>query len=203
MSAEVIIMIFWLVALFASITVHEFLHAWTANYLGDPTAKAMGRVSLNPIAHIDPIGTILLPVIMALTTGFVFGWAKPVPINPNNFKNYRVGQALTAIGGPLANLVMILVFTAIYKLIPDSGLFSVFLIILIELNVILMVFNLIPVPPLDGSKILYMFLPFETIRKLEQYGPFILLPLLIFFGGAIIFPIISFILNFLGLPPVF
>jgi len=202
MNVEIIITIFWLVALFVSITVHEFLHAWTANYLGDPTAKAMGRVSLNPIAHIDPIGTIVLPLIMALTTGFVFGWAKPVQINPNNFKNYRVGQALTAIAGPLANLIMIFIFTGIYKLLPESGLFSLFLIILIELNVVLMVFNLIPVPPLDGSKLLYMILPFETIRKLEIYGPFILLPLLIFFGGTIIFPIISFILNLLGLPPI-
>ncbi|MDD3480756.1 MAG: site-2 protease family protein [Patescibacteria group bacterium] len=203
MNIEIITIIFWLTALFVSITVHEFMHAWTANYLGDPTAKALGRVSLNPIAHIDPIGTVLLPLVMVLTTGFVFGWAKPVQINPNNFRNYRVGQALTAIAGPFANLVMILLFTAIYKLMPESGLFSIFLIILIELNVVLMVFNLIPVPPLDGSKVLYMFLPFETIRKLEMYGPFILLPLLIFFGGAIIFPVISFILGSLGLPPIF
>lgn len=202
MNTEVIRMVFWLVALFASITVHEFLHAWTANYLGDPTAKSMGRVSLNPIVHIDLIGTIILPIIMALTTGFVFGWAKPVQINPNNFKNYRVGQAVTAIAGPFANLVMILLFTAIYKIVPDAGLFSIFLVILIQLNIVLMVFNLIPVPPLDGSKILYIFLPFETIRKLEQYGPFLLI-FVFLFAGRYIFPVISFIVDLLGIPSVY
>lgn len=199
MNLEIILVIFWLVALFVSITVHEFMHAWSANYLGDPTAKAMGRVSLNPIAHIDPIGTVVLPIIMALTTGFVFGWAKPVQINPNNFKNYRIGQALTAVAGPFANLVMILFFTALYKIIPDAGLFSVFLIIIIQLNIVLMVFNLLPVPPLDGSKILYLFMPFETIRKLEQYGPFLLI-FVILYAGRFIFPIITAITNLLGLP---
>jgi len=203
MTTSIITFIFWLTALAVSITFHEFLHAWTANYLGDPTPKAAGRVSLNPIAHIDPIGTIVLPIIMALTTGFVFGYAKPVPINPNNFKNYRLGQALTAIGGPLANLVLMLIFAGLYKLMPNAGYFSVFLVIMIELNVVLMVFNLLPVPPLDGSKILYAFLPFEVIRKLEMYGPFILLPLIILFGGAIIYPIISFILSLLGISAIF
>jgi Zn-dependent protease len=194
-----IIFIFWLTALAISITFHEFLHAWTADYLGDPTPKAAGRVSLNPIAHIDPIGTILIPLVLLLTTGFVFGYAKPVPINPNNFRNYRYGQALTAIAGPFANLVLLLIFAGLYKLLPDSGYFQLFLKIVIQLNVVLMVFNLIPVPPLDGSKILYTFLPFETIRKLESYGPFLLLPILFLFGGRIIYPIIGFMLKLLGI----
>lgn len=201
MSLESTIFIFWLFALFTSITFHEFLHAWSANYLGDPTPKAMGRVSLNPIAHVDLFGTILIPIILIImNTGFVFGWAKPVQINPNNFKNYRVGQALTAIAGPLANLILILVFTALFKLFPSSGLFSVFLLIMIQINIILMVFNLIPVPPLDGSKVLYLFLPFEAMRKLEILGPIILLPVLILFGGGIIWPLVSLITNILGLP---
>lgn len=203
MNTSTITFIFWLTALAVSITFHEFMHAWTANYLGDPTAKAAGRVSLNPIAHVDPIGTIVLPIIMALTTGFVFGYAKPVPINPNNFKNYRTGQALTAIAGPLANLILIFIFAGLYKLMPSAGDFSMFLVIMIELNVVLMVFNLLPVPPLDGSKVLYMFLPFEAMRKMEIYGPFILLPVIILFGGAIIYPIISLILGALGVPSVF
>jgi Zn-dependent protease len=203
METGTITLIFWLTALAVSITFHEFMHAWAADYLGDPTPKAAGRVSLNPIAHVDPIGTILLPIIMALTTGFVFGYAKPVPINPNNFKNYRIGQALTAVAGPLANLVLVLIFAGLYKLLPGAGLFSIFLVVMIELNVVLMVFNLLPVPPLDGSKLLYTFLPFEMIRKLESYGPFILLPLIIIFGGAIIYPIISFILSLLGIPAIF
>ncbi|MDD3679162.1 MAG: site-2 protease family protein [Patescibacteria group bacterium] len=198
MSADAIVTVFWLIALFASITVHEFMHAWSANYLGDPTAKAMGRVSLNPIAHIDLFGTIILPLILILSqAGFVFGWAKPVQINPNNFKDYRKGQALSALAGPVANLLMILFFSIIYKLVPSGTLFSIFLTILVQLNIVLMVFNLIPVPPLDGSKVLYAFLPFDTIRKLEQYGPFLLI-FVFLFGGRLIFPIITAISNFLG-----
>jgi Zn-dependent protease len=198
MSVDTIVIIFWLVALFASITVHEFMHAWSANYLGDPTAKAMGRVSLNPIAHVDLFGTIILPLFLILAqTGFVFGWAKPVQINPNNFKDYRKGQALSALAGPVANLLMILIFSLIYKFLPTGTLFSLFLTILVQLNIVLMVFNLIPIPPLDGSKVLYAFLPFETIRKLEQYGPFLLIFVFIF-GGRLIFPIITAISNFLG-----
>lgn len=199
MEATTITFIFWLTALAISITFHEFLHAWAADYLGDPTPKAAGRVSLNPAAHVDPFGTILLPIALLLTTGFVFGYAKPVPINPNNFKNYRLGQALTAIAGPFANLVLLLIFAGLYKLLPDAGYFRVFLLTVIKLNVVLMVFNLMPVPPLDGSKILYTFLPFEMIRKLEIYGPFLLLPIMLLFGGAIIYPIISVILSLLGL----
>ena len=198
MNADALVTFFWLIALFASITVHEFMHAWSANYLGDPTAKAMGRVSLNPIAHIDLFGTIILPFILIISqAGFVFGWAKPVQINPNNFKDYRKGQALSALAGPVANLLMILFFSIIYKLVPSGTLFSIFLTILVQLNIVLMVFNLIPVPPLDGSKVLYAFLPFETIRKLEQYGPFLLI-FVFLFGGRLIFPIITAISNFIG-----
>lgn len=176
------------------------MHAWAADYLGDPTPKAAGRVSLNPMAHVDIFGTILLPLLLIISgSGFVFGYAKPVPINPNNFKNYRIGQALTALAGPLANLILLLAFAGLYKLTPGRGAFTDFLTIMIQLNVVLMVFNLLPVPPLDGSKLLYTFLPFETVRKLEIYGPFILLPLIILFGGAIIYPIISFILGILGI----
>lgn len=199
MDATTIKFIFWLTALAISITFHEYLHAWTADYLGDPTPRSAGRVSLNPIAHVDPIGTVVLPLIMLLTTGFVFGYAKPVPINPNNFRNYRTGQALTAIAGPIGNLILLLIFAALYKLMPDTGYFRGFLLIMVQINVVLMVFNLVPVPPLDGSKVLYTFLPFETIRKLESYGPFILLPLLILFGGAIIYPVIGYIFSILGI----
>lgn len=202
MNTTLILIIIWVIALYVSITVHEFMHAWTANYLGDPTAKALGRVSLNPLAHIDLFGTVLLPLLLLFSTGgrFVFGYAKPVPINPNNFKNRGLGESLTSLAGPAGNLLLLLFFTAIYKFIPNqTEVFRGLSLVFIELNVVLMVFNLIPVPPLDGSKLVYSLFPdAKWIDKYEAYGPFILIPLVIFFGPYIIEPIISTILSFLG-----
>lgn len=195
--------ILWLAALFLSITVHEFMHAWTADYLGDPTPRAAGRVSLNPIAHIDPIGTILIPFVLILIGGPVFGWAKPVPINPLHFKNHRMGELLTSLSGPLANLLMLLIFAAIYRFLPvvqQGSIFASFVLYIIIINAILMLFNLIPIPPLDGSKILYAVLPDSTVlRQFEIYGPFLLIPVIIFFGPIIIGPAINFILSILGI----
>jgi Zn-dependent protease len=203
MDTSIILIGVWLFALYASITVHEFMHAWTANYLGDPTAKALGRVSLNPLAHIDMFGTVLLPLLLLFSTGgkFVFGYAKPVPINPNNFKNRSLGEALTSIAGPAGNLLLLLVFTAIYKFIPGQNeIFQAMTLIFIELNVVLMVFNLIPVPPLDGSKLIYSLFPnAKWVDTYETYGPFILIPVVILFGPYIIEPIITAILAFLGI----
>jgi Zn-dependent protease len=203
MDIQLIIMIFWLIALFVSITFHEFMHAWSANYLGDPTAKAMGRVSLNPIVHIDPIGTVLLPLFLIIANvGIVFGWAKPVQINPNNFKDYKVGQALTAIAGPIGNLILILLFAAAYHLIPDKNLFTLLLVIMVNINLILMIFNLLPIPPLDGSKVLYRFISHEAAAKLEQYGIYILLAFIFFFSGRVILPALVFLLDLLNMPTV-
>jgi Zn-dependent protease len=203
MDIQLIIMIFWLIALFVSITVHEFMHAWSANYLGDPTAKAMGRVSLNPIVHIDPIGTVLLPLFLIIANvGIVFGWAKPVQINPNNFKDYKVGQALTAIAGPIGNLILILIFAAAYHLMPDKNLFTLLLVIMVNINLILMIFNLLPIPPLDGSKVLYRFISHEAAAKLEQYGIYILLAFIFFFSGRVILPVLVFLLDLLNMPTV-
>lgn len=193
--------IFWLIALFVSITVHEYMHAWSANYLGDPTPKLMGRVSLNPIVHIDPIGTVLLPLFLILAnTGIVFGWAKPVQINPNNFKDYKAGQALCAIAGPIGNLLLILVFVGLFHLLPEKNLFGLFAVAVININLVLMIFNLIPIPPLDGSKVFYRFISHEAAAKLEQYGIFILIPFILIFGGIIISPIVMFFLNLLQIP---
>jgi Zn-dependent protease len=203
MDIQLIIMIFWFIALFVSITFHEFMHAWSANYLGDPTAKAMGRVSLNPIVHIDPIGTVLLPLFLIIANvGIVFGWAKPVQINPNNFKDYKVGQALTAIAGPIGNLILILLFAAAYHLIPDKNLFTLLLVIMVNINLILMIFNLLPIPPLDGSKVLYRFISHEAAAKLEQYGIYILLAFIFFFSGRVILPALVFLLDLLNMPTV-
>lgn len=202
-NTSAITFVLWLSALFISITVHEFMHAWTADYLGDPTPRAAGRVSLNPIAHIDPIGTILVPFVLILIGGPVFGWAKPVPINPLNFKNHRLGELLTSIAGPLANLTMLLIFAAIYRFLPTAqkgSVFASFILFIIVINAILMLFNLIPIPPLDGSKVLYAILPDSTaLRQFEAYGIFLLIPLIIFFGPVVIGPAINFVLRILGI----
>jgi Zn-dependent protease len=199
---DILRFVFWILALFISITFHEFMHAWTANYLGDPTPKAAGRVTLNPIAHIDPFGTILLPFVLILLGAPAFGYAKPVPINPLNFKNYRIGEALTSLAGPLANLMLILVFSIVYKVLPiKESLFAAFVLNIMIVNIVLMVFNLIPIPPLDGSKVLYSILPSSvSVEKFEVYGPFFLIPFIIIFAPRLITPIVSFILHLLGIP---
>ena len=189
------------VAVIISITFHEFAHGSVANYLGDATAKNSGRLTLNPFAHIDPFGTVMLPILLALIGLPAFGYAKPVPINPNNFKNWRWGEALTSIAGPFANLLLIVVFTLVYKYLPQKeSIFAIFMLQLITINIVLMVFNLIPIPPLDGSKVLYSFLPDSfPIAKFEMYGPFFLIPIIFLFGSYIFIPIISLILNLLGI----
>lgn len=178
--SQPIFFLVWIIAILAAITIHEFSHAWMADLLGDSTAKREGRLTLNPLAHLDPLGTILL-----LLVGF--GWGRPVPFNPYNLKNQRWGPALVAGAGPFSNLIMAVACGFVLRFAMGAGLGPEnlairFLAILVFLNLILMVFNLIPVPPLDGSKILFALLHLSEQAKysLEHAGPFLILMLIMF-----------------------
>jgi Zn-dependent protease len=193
-----------------AIVFHEVAHGWVADRLGDPTARKMGRLTLNPLAHIDLFGTIVMPLLLfVLTNGrMVFGYAKPVPINPYNFRDPKKGMALSSLAGPGVNLVMAMAFAVLLRvvlpfaegLLPDliGEWFSTPTTLMfgygVILNVVLAVLNLVPIPPLDGSRIVYWLLPEEQGRayyRLEPYGTMILL-LLIGFNvlGRIIWPVI-------------
>ncbi len=188
---DVLITIFSLVILLFSVIIHELAHGYVANSLGDPTAKYQGRLTLNPIPHLDPFGSVILPLLLFIAgSPILVGWAKPVPINPYNFKDQRWGSLKVAIAGPLTNIALALVFGLCIRFIPASvfaampGLLIIFSFI-VHINLVLAIFNLVPIPPLDGSWILFKFIPyqFEGVKIfLQRYGIFILI-FLIFFGA--------------------
>lgn len=198
MSIETVIytIAVWAIPVLFAITLHEVAHGWTANLLGDSTAKMLGRLSLNPIKHIDPVGTILVPAVlvgMAALAGvspFVFGWAKPVPVNTRNLKNYRRDMAIVAIAGPAANILMAIIWAAllslIYHLFPMGGAVNGFLEMAmagIVVNALLAVLNIMPIPPLDGGRVLAGLTPpsiSNVLDRIEPYGFFILIGLLYF-----------------------
>lgn len=170
--------IIFLVILFFSVIVHEVSHGYAALKNGDPTAKYMGRLTLNPIPHIDPLGTILLPVILILfRSPILIGIAKPVPINPFYFRDYKKGMIAVGISGPLSNILLGIFFALLYKFF-GAGNFGEFFKIGSFINFILAFFNLIPIPPLDGSRVVTVLLPYNLRMKYEQierYGIFIII----------------------------
>lgn len=193
---DIISLIFFFVIIVPSAIIHEYAHGWMADRLGDSTARDMGRLTLNPIAHIDPWGTVLMPILLGVLSGgtFLFAYAKPVPYNPNNMKDPKKDPALVALAGPASNLIIAIVIGMIIRFIP-TGDFSMLLAIIVYANILLAVFNMVPIPPLDGSKVLFWLLPdsaWKVRQTLEQYG-FVLLLFFIFFAFEVIVPIISFL----------
>lgn len=177
-----------ILGLAVAIIFHEVAHGYAALYLGDPTAKYAGRLSLNPIKHIDLWGTILIPLFLIISgTGFVFGWAKPVPVNYFNLRHGKWGPVLVALAGPAMNFLLLIVFGLAARLSPPGTALPFLFVSLALVNGILMFFNLIPIPPLDGSKILYLFLDNrpDVIHFLERYGMIILIAILILGGGIL------------------
>ncbi|MFT5037382.1 MAG: Zn-dependent protease [Candidatus Azotimanducaceae bacterium] len=174
-----------IIALIMSIVLHEMAHGYMANYLGDPTARLQGRLSGNPLVHIDPLGSVIVPALLLLSPGnFLFGWAKPVPYNPYNLNDQKYGEAKVAAAGPAVNILLAIIFGLLIRAAAILGLPTAFLEIasyIVFINLLLAFFNMIPFPPLDGSKVIVAFLPFsaaqkyrELTRTVERYGIFVL-----------------------------
>lgn len=190
---EPILMIYFVVVIIVSAIIHEYSHGIMADSLGDPTARYAGRLTLNPLPHIDLLGSVILPLLL-IPTGFLFAYAKPVPYNPYNLKDQRFGPLWVALAGPFSNFLLAIVFGLALRFLPDSNM-SLFLGVIVYANVLLGVFNLVPIPPLDGSKLLHVLMPAsaEKLRMIfDRYG-MILLIVFIFFGYRLITPIIQFL----------
>jgi Zn-dependent protease len=199
--------IFYIAILLMSVVIHEISHGFVAEYFGDNTARDAGRLTLNPLKHLDFFGSILLPAFMYFSFGFAFGWAKPVPYNPNNLNNKKWGTIAVASAGILANLFIAILFGLLIRFATDLGLppfdptaihpFYKITINITIINIALAVFNLVPIPPIDGSKILFQILPsklYQIEQFLERYG-LILLFVFIFFFSSYLYPILAFLYN--------
>ena len=193
--------IFYVAILIMSVVIHEISHGFMAEYFGDKTARFAGRLTLNPLKHLDLFGSIILPAFLILMNApFLFGWAKPVPYNPNNLSNKKWGEMWVASAGILANLFIALFFGLILRssldlAVPDG--FGLIISSIVVLNLGLAIFNLIPIPPLDGSKILFAFLPrslFSVIIFLERYSLVLLLIFIVFFSNYL-FPILVYLFH--------
>jgi Zn-dependent protease len=202
--------IFYVVILVMSIVIHEVSHGFMAEYFGDNTARDAGRLTLNPIPHLDMFGSIILPALLVLShSPFMFGWAKPVPYNPNNLSNKRWGTFWVAAAGVLANFLIAIIFGFIIRFAPNilpssilSANFYFIISAIVIVNLALGIFNLVPIPPLDGSKILFSFLPesyFSLMIAFERYSLVLLLVFIVFFSDYL-FPILAFLFHlFTGL----
>jgi len=203
------ITIFSLIVLLFSVMIHEIAHGSVAYRLGDPTAKYEGRLTLNPLKHLDPFGSVILPLLLLLVTagrGPIFGWAKPVPVNPYNFRDQKWGTLKVSIAGPAMNFLIAVIFGLSIRFfhLPESLL--LLFTIIIYYNLLWGIFNLVPIPPLDGSHILFKFLPESFWRFkmiLQQYGLFILI-FFIFFGLKLLIPVVFYFYQLLvGQAPLF
>jgi len=202
------VIIIWFAVFLLSLTVHECAHAWAAERSGDPTGRYLGRITLNPIPHIDIFGTIVFPLIAMITGGWMFGWAKPVPFNPMNLRDRKMGEIMIALAGPFSNILLAVLCIVLYKVIIGGSALSagfsggfnqpiaMMLQIGIYLNIILAVFNLIPVPPLDGHHVLRNLLPdslAEMYSQIPVWAGFLVIFLLVRMGvtGALISPLVN------------
>jgi len=194
--------IFFLVILIFSVIIHEIAHGFVAEMLGDPTARLAGRLTLNPVPHIDPLGSIILPAIMLIGSGgsFAFGWAKPVPYNPHNLRNFKWGTVAVGAAGALANLLVALIFGLMMRfhaelgIVPQTPFFEI-LGAIVFMNIVLAVFNMIPFPPLDGAKVLFSLLPyrFQYIHNYLEQNWLLFIVFVFFFAQYIIGPISRFL----------
>jgi Zn-dependent protease len=196
----------WILPVLFAITVHETAHGWMALQLGDKTAMMLGRLTLNPLKHIDPLGTILIPGLMYMMAGFMFGWAKPVPVTWQNLKQPKRDMVLVAAAGPVSNLFMAILWALTIRVglaLGDTGQALVFMGVAgIFINTILMVLNLLPLPPLDGGRVMTGLLPGPLAYKfsrIEPYGFFILVGLLVTgLLGVILWPVIEFFISLMA-----
>jgi Zn-dependent protease len=200
------IILIWLIAIAIAITIHEFAHAYVADRLGDPTARALGRLSLNPIRHYDPIGTTML-LVTAIVLRTPFGWAKPVPYDPYNLQNPKRDSMLIALAGPVSNILLAIPLSLLLRyFLVEVSVLNVLFTSLISVNIFLAIFNLIPIHPLDGSKVITGLLPDDMARDymsiMNRFGFLILIFMILPLGGtapifSLIYPVIQFILNLL------
>ncbi|MEY2641348.1 MAG: hypothetical protein RL150_741 [Candidatus Parcubacteria bacterium] len=184
--------------LIISVVIHEVAHGYAALALGDKTALYAGRLTLNPIKHLDLFGSVILPILLSFS-GFVFGWAKPVPYNPYNLRNRRWGELLVAIAGPLSNILLAIVFALVIRFVPIDQTMLLVALLIVQVNIVLAIFNVMPIPPLDGSKILFALFPnqYGAWRDvLERWG-MLLVILFIFFLWPLVTPIVAAVFQLL------